>query len=339
MTLRKMRTLIFKYLEGSATDSEKAELLQWLRKKENRIVFHSYKLEWRKGLKNDQFTVGGEESWNRLQGKLWQKSYNRWQESLKTQQFFRYAAIFFFALSIGTAVWHFSGQSSRNIQETTTSVIAENGQISKIELPDGSFVWLNSGSRISYNNFFAEQNREVELSGEAYFDVAKNAELPLVVNCNDLYVRVLGTKFNVAAYSWEESIDVVLEEGTVELVNPVAKTTFSEMESGQRAQFSKENSALQVNDVNTSHFTAWKEGMINIYDQPLKDVVKRLEIRYNQEFVYDKEIEDFRYTFTIENERLEEIIRVMEQITPVKAIQQKDVIELKIDEEKKRKID
>jgi ferric-dicitrate binding protein FerR (iron transport regulator) len=334
-----MRTIIFKYLEGSATDSEKAELLQWLRKKENRIVFHSYKLEWRKGLKNEQFIVGGEECWNRLQEKLGQKSYNRWQESRKTQQFFRYAAIFFFALSIGTAVWHLSGQSSRNIQETTTSVIAENGQISKIELPDGSLVWLNSGSRISYNNFFAEQNREVELSGEAYFDVAKNAELPLVVNCNDLHVRVLGTKFNVAAYSWEEAIEVVLEEGTVELVNPAAQTTFSGMKTGQRAQFSKENSVLEVNDVNTSRFTAWKEGMINIYDQPLKDVVKRLEIRYNQKFVYDQEIENFRYTFTIKNERLEEIIRVMEQITPVKAIQQKDVIELKVDEEKKRKVD
>lgn len=334
-----MRTVTYKYLEGSATDSEKAELLQWLRKKKNRIVFHSYKLDWRKGLKNDQFTVGGEESWNRLQEKLWQKSYNRWQESRKIQQFFRYAAIFFFALSLGSTVWYFSGKSSSGIQETTTSVIAENGQISKVELPDGSLVWLNSGSRISYNNFFAEQNREVELSGEAYFDVEQNAELPMVVNCNNLHIRVLGTKFNVAAYSWEESIDIILEEGVVELVNPVAKTTFSGMKPGQRAQFSKENTALEVNDVNTSRFTAWKEGMINIYDQPLKDVVKRLEIRYNQKFVYDQEIEDFRYTFTIKNERLEEIIRVMEQITPVKAIQQEDVIELKVDEEKKRKVD
>ena len=331
-----MRTVTYKYLEGSATDSEKAELLQWLRKKENRIVFHSYKLDWRKGLKNEQFTVGGEESWNRLQEKLWQKSYNRWQESRKIQQFFRYAAIFFFALSIGTAVWHFSGQSSRNIQETTTSVIAENGQISKIELPDGSLVWLNSGSEIAYNNFFSAQNREITLTGEAYFDVGKNEDLPLVVDCSGLEVKVLGTRFNVNAYEDNSVAEVVLEEGSVELLNPGAEDAFYRMEPREKVKLNLETRKYNASVVNTRRYTSWREGIQNIYDLPMEELIKRLEKRYNQQFALTPEVKELRYTFTIENEPLEDILKLMERITPIKATQKEEVIRIEIDKDKMR---
>src|SRR5690554_6798377 len=105
-----MKETAYKYFENRATDAELKQLLHWLRKKENRIVFNSYRLDWKKSLEPDQFPGGGEESWNRIQAQLWQKSYNRWQESRKIQQFFRYAAIFFFVLSIGTLSWYFIKQ-------------------------------------------------------------------------------------------------------------------------------------------------------------------------------------------------------------------------------------
>ena len=333
-----MQEIVKKYLEGSATESEKTRLLNWLRKKENRIVYSRLKLDWKRSLHENQFFNGGEESWNRLQARLWQKSYNRWQESRKINQFFRYAAIFFFALTVGSIIWFFTSRPTQ-LSETFTSVVADKGQISKVELPDGSTVWLNSGSEITYSNFFATQNRNIQLFGEAFFDVIKNDELPLQVLCNKLHVKVLGTKFNVAAYNWDESVEVVLEDGSVELLHPVSQSTIYKMNPGEKALLSAGSAGLKVSEVNTSRYTAWKEGMIHIYDQSMEELVKRLEMRYNQKFEISAGAKDFKYTFTIKNERLDEIIQLMEKITPVKAVQKDSVILIETDEEKMRKVE
>jgi len=333
-----MQNIVKKYLEGSATESEKTQLLNWLREKENRIVYRSLKLDWKRSLEKDQFSNGGEESWNRLQAKLWQKSYKRWQESRKMNMFFRYAAIFFFALSIGSLIWFFAGKTPQP-NEIFTSVMAEKGQISKVELPDGSMVWLNSGSKITYSNLFASDNRNVELSGEAYFDVVDNTEQPFQVKSNRLHVKVLGTKFNMAVYDWNESVEVVLEKGAVELLQPISQTSVYKMKPGERALLGKGEAGLNVSHVNTSRYTAWKEGMIHIYDQSMEELIKRLEMRYNQKFEISPDAKEFKYTFTIKNERLDEIIDLMEKITPVKATQQDSVILIEADKKKMRKVD
>lgn len=333
-----MQVIVKKYLEGTATDSEQKELLEWLRKKENRLVYSGLKLDWEKSLENDQFFAGGEESWNRIQAKLWQKSFNRWQESWKINRFFRYAAIFFFALTLGLSAWHFT-KSSSQAEEVFSKVVAEKGHISKVELPDGSLVWLNSGSEISYSNFYASRSREVILEGEAYFDVTKNEKLPLTIDCGKLHVRVLGTKFNVSAYPWNKPIEVVLEEGSVELIDPSTLASYYKMRSGERVEFNKDDHELKVGEVNTSRYTSWKEGIINIYDQPLDQLVKQLEMRYNQKFEVDEKVKDFRYTFSIKNEPLEEIIDVMQKITPLKVVQENNIIKLEADEEKIKKVD
>lgn len=333
-----MQEIVKKYLEGTATDSEQKELLGWLRKKENRLVYSGLKLDWEKSLEKDQFFGGGEESWNRLQAKLWQKSFNRWQESGKVNRFFRYAAIFFFALTLGLSAWYFT-TSPEQTDEVFTKVVAENGHISKVELPDGSLVWLNSGSEISYSNYFASANRAVSLAGEAYFDVKRNEKLPLIIDCGKLHVRVLGTKFNVSAYPWNKPIEVVLEEGSVELIDPETLASYYKMKPGERVEFNKNDNELKVGEVNTSRYTSWKEGIINIYDQSLDQVVKRLEMRYNQKFEIDNEAKEFRYTFSIKNEPLEDIINLMQKITPLKVVQENNVIKLEADEEKIKKVD
>ncbi len=323
-----MKEIAFKYFEGRATNVELNQLLDWLRKKENRIVFNSYRLDWKKNLKPNQFPGGGEESWNRLQDELWQKSYKKWQQSRKMQQLFRVAAIFFFVVSIGSLTWYFTHQPQA-VPETFTSVIAENGQISKVELPDGSMVWLNSGSKISYSNFFAAQNREVTLAGEAFFDVSKNEELPLLVDCGDLKVKVTGTRFNVNSYSAEKPIEVVLEEGAVELIAPNADEAIYKVKPGERVRFNRNNKKYITSSVNTFRYTSWKEGIVNIYNLPMDEVVERLEKRYNQQFEFTPEVKELRYTFTIKNETLEDILRLMEHITPVKAVQKNEIIIIK----------
>lgn len=335
-----MRHTIKNYLEGRATKAEQLQLLRWLRNKENRFVFNSFSLEWKKGLDENQIPKENKEAWNRIQTEMLQKGYQQWQHSRKFQSFFKYAAIFFFVVSVVSFVWKWNAsRKGEASNEFFTKVVAENGQISKVILPDGSTVWLNSGSEISYSNLFAENNRNIQLTGEAYFDVSHNEELPMVVSCGALKVKVLGTEFNVAAYTDMNGIEVVLEKGIVELLDSKVPTFQYQLKPGEMANFNKANGELRIREVNTTKFTAWKEGIMNIYDQPLDKVVKKLEARYNQKFKYSNEIRHYRYTFTIKNESMKEIIGLMEKITPIKAIQKKDTIYLKVDRKKIKSVD
>jgi ferric-dicitrate binding protein FerR (iron transport regulator) len=247
------------------------------------------------------------------------------------------AAIFFFVVSLASMAWYFTNQP-QNIPETFTSVMAENGQISKVQLPDGSLVWLNSGSKLSYNNFFSAKNREIVLSGEAYFDVTKNETLPLVVNCNGLQVKVLGTRFNVNTSDQGKTAEVVLEEGTVELINTSTNDNFYRMKPGQRVKIDLQTSEYSAAMVNTARYTSWREGIVNIYDLSIEDLVRRLEKRYNQQFELTPAVKDLRYTFTIENEPLEDVLKLMERITPVKVEQKDETIKIDIDKRKIREV-
>ncbi|VAW29213.1 Putative anti-sigma factor, partial [hydrothermal vent metagenome] len=163
-----MKTIVNKYLEGRATEAEQVKLLKWLRNKENRIVFNSFRLDWKNGLDKATIPEGSRETWSNIQSQMLQESFKGWQNSLRMYQLLRYAAIFFFVIGVGSLVYIFNNLSKQP-PEYYTSVIAEKGHISKVELPDGSLVWLNSGSEISYNNYFFSKNRDIKLTGEAYF--------------------------------------------------------------------------------------------------------------------------------------------------------------------------
>ncbi len=332
-----MKEIAFKYFEGRGTGAELEQLLDWLQKKENRSVFNSYRSDWKKSLEPTGFPVGSEESWNRLQTQLWQRSCYRWQKSRKMEQFFRVAAIFFFVISLGSMAWYFTHQP-QTIPETYTSVIAENGQIAKVELPDGSMVWLNAGSKMTYNNFFSAKNRKVTLTGEAYFDVTKNGTIPLVVDCNGLQVKVLGTRFNINAYDVGVMAEVVLEEGAVELINTNTNASFYQMKPGERVKVNLQNRHYSAGMVNTVRYTSWRGGIVNIYDLSIENLVKRLEKRYNQQFELAPEVKELRYTFTIENEPLEDVLKLMERITPVKICQKDETIRIEIDKKKLREV-
>lgn len=328
-----MKSIITKYLEETATEAEKAALLEWLRKKENRLVFEKHKADWKNGLQPDSFPGDGAEVWNEIQSRLLEKNYTGWQQSRKIGQLLRYAAIFFFLLSIGT-VSYVVMHEAHTSTPLATRVIAENGQISKVVLPDGSLVWLNSGSTLTYGNNFAATDRNLHLEGEAYFQIAQNKKIPLVVGCDGLQVKVTGTAFNVTAYPHKNKISVVLEEGSVELTGDKNKTFAYSLRPGELAEFSKTDKRLSVSKTNPYKYTSWKEGIINIYDQTLEEVVERLKNRYNQEFELTEEVKSFHYTFTIKNEPLQDIIGLMEKITPIKAEQNGEVITFKLDKNK-----
>lgn len=323
-----MKSTIKNYLSGKSSINEQKELLEWIRKEDNLAEFQSIKKEWKNEIIGEDISEEHKQNWKKIQDQLFHQMQSNMQQTQRTLKFFRYAAIFLLLVSVPSLVYFFT-QSKTPSQLVYTTVAADFGQISKVVLPDSSIIWVNSGSTIKYNNQFSNTNRNIELIGEAFFKVSRNVDLPLIVNSSDLNVKVLGTEFSVMAYPEEKEIQVVLEKGKVELTSLSHANFRQEMRPGELATFDKEKRILKLSNVNTSLFTSWKDGIINIYNLPLSELVVKLEKRYNQKFIVDEAIKRLPYTFTIKNENLNTILSLMEKITPVEVVQRGNLIELK----------
>ncbi|MDP3914602.1 MAG: FecR domain-containing protein [Bacteroidota bacterium] len=231
---------------------------------------------------------------------------------LNANSFLKYAAIFILALGLSSLYFYYQNldQISSNFQLFDTAVVAENGQRSKIILPDSTVVWLNSGTKITYNNNFGYNNREIKLIGQAFFQVTKNKEIPLVVHCNELKVKVLGTRFDVNAYSNNETISVALQSGSVELLHSKNEAFQYKLVPGEMAQYDIHSEKVVVNEVNVGRITAWTDGILYFNDIPMKEVLIQLERKYNIDIeVKNPKIYKSVFTATIKNETLEEIFR------------------------------
>ncbi len=331
-----MKSTIREYLSGRSSADEQKKLLYWIRKQENQNEFRLTKDEWKNEIKHEEISGEFRQNWDNIQSSIFGQMQTEMLHTQRTLRFFRYAAIFILVISVPSLLFYFS-KPDTSTPIAYTTVAADYGQISKVVLPDSTVIWVNSGSTVTYNNQFAAGNRDVRLNGEAYFKVAKNKDLPFVVSSEDLRVKVLGTEFCVSGYAEEKDIQVILEKGKVELTSLSHANFRQEMKPGELARFNKEKNEMKISTVNTVLFTSWKDGMINVYNLPLSELVIKLEKRYNQKFIVDDEIKDLPYTFTIKNENLNSILSLMEKITPLDAIQSGNVIELKYNRFKKMK--
>ena len=162
-----------------------------------------------------------------------------------------------------------------------------NGKKFQIELSDGTLVHLNSGSSLRYPvNFLSDGPRQVFLSGEAYFDVAKSESNPFIVNIDELDVKVLGTQFNVSAYGEDEFIDVVLVEGAVGLrKKDQMQADVVKLSPGQKGSYKQVSEGIIVNEVDTSLYISWMQGHLVFRDLTFNNILKKLERHYNIEIV------------------------------------------------------
>lgn len=228
----------------------------------------------------------------------------------------KYAAIFIFAIGLTTLYFHY--KNSNTVSEESglfnTSIIAENGQQSKIILPDSSVVWLNSGTTVTYSSNFAIQNREIQLSGQAFFQVTKNKEIPFIVNCDNLKVKVLGTRFDVNAYLNTGKINVGLESGSIELLHSKNESFHYKIVPGEMAQYDIQTSNIITRKVNIDQVISWKDGILYFKDSPMKEVFMILERKYNIDIVVkNPSVYKSVFTATIKNETvLEEVFKSIE---------------------------
>lgn len=170
-----------------------------------------------------------------------------------------------------------------DLPDVLNQIIIPYGNQSRVVLSDSTVVWLNAGSRLVYPALFKDKTREVLLFGEAYFEVAKNAEKPFIVKTSDLEIKVLGTHFNVSAYEEDKIIQTVLKEGSVE-IRRKGSVFFKHnivIKPNQMATFDKTTSDTKIYDVDADYYTLWTKGIISFDEIDFIRIIKKVERFYN----------------------------------------------------------
>lgn len=235
--------------------------------------------------------------------------------NLKIRQFLPYAAML--VITICFAVFQITNKKNipaeSSFNNKYTSVIVENGQRSKVVLPDSSIVWLNSGTTLSYSDNFSQNKRNVILNGQAFFQVTHDENNPFSVQCNDLIISVMGTKFDVDAYSGTDKISVVLESGKVKLTHQKYKSINYTLESGELADYDIKENTINISHPEIGKITSWKNGLLIFKNDPIQNVFEKLERWYNIEIdVIDAAVYNSIFTGTICNESYEQIFSLIE---------------------------
>ena len=199
----------------------------------------------------------------------------RWLNVLK------YAAVAVVTVGLFSYLSYNIGRQKLLSAFTDIHVEAPLGSTTKMLLPDGTQVWLNAGSKVSYSQGFGVENRDVKLTGEGYFEVTKNNQLPFTVNSNNLDVRVMGTKFNFRDYAADDEAVVDLAEGSVVLDVADSSDRHYQLRPNQRAVFSKNSRQVRIGDCVATNASQWTDGTIVLDGKSMKDIALQLSRSYN----------------------------------------------------------
>lgn len=218
----------------------------------------------------------------------------------------------------------------RPSQPEVFEVIADRGQKSTLTLPDGSRVWINSASSVSYTADYNVKDRNVYLKGEAFFEVASCKDLPFVVHAQNLKVTALGTKFNVRAYSEDQSILTTLVEGKV---SATASDNSQILMPNQEAVYDKVSGQIIKADVqDDAHAVPWMQNGILFQDNSLEEIAVILERMYNVNIVFeDEQVKKYSYTGLIRNNSLSNILDLISGTSPVNYTMTTDTIKFYMD--------
>jgi len=300
-----IHTKIIRLFNGEASPDEKKEIGIWLNQSDdNQKLYADLQEIW--------LTTGVSE--NSDQYNLKKATYNfkqRIKSSSKkfrihrTSEILKYAAIVVLLLSL--PVIYYLGKNGTQLTESYTTITCAFGDKSTITLPDGSLAYLNSGSKITFNNDFQSKYRMVSLEGEAYFSVKKNKEIPFKVQASDIEIEVLGTEFNLKAYPDENTITTTLAKGSIHIASQYQKTI---LKPNQKIVYSRTDNKMRLfNLKDITPETEWKEGRLVFRNESIAELKSKLERWFDVDIVFaDEQVKKRKFTGILERESILEAI-------------------------------
>jgi len=206
----------------------------------------------------------------------------------------------------------YDGKANAGHEVLYNTLSTGKGEIFSLALADGSNIWLNSASSIRYPVTFTGDERKVEITGEVYFEVAHNSAKPFKVFANGVQVEVLGTIFNINAYSEEPGIKTTLLQGKVLVKSETVNPKIAILKPGQQAEV-KAGEINVSNDADVQQAIAWKNGYFQFNREDLKAVMRQLERWYDVDVIYEGEIPKREFWGKIHrNTMATEVLKILE---------------------------
>ena len=251
--------LLQRYIAGDATEAERKQVLEWIEESPEHL--HAYKVQRKLydiTLWHTNTTIENAES----------NKHFSWKKPV--MEILKIAAIFIL-IFIGNHYWWNKPEKT----ETVQSIYVPAGQRAELMLADGTKVWLNSRSRLTFPGSFDGNTRNVKLDGEGYFAVKSDTEHPFIVETNRYNVRVLGTEFNVIAYSNDSVWETSLLKGKVEIL-----ANGTEVKLEPDTKLSLQGNKLVKGNIKEMDYFRWREGLICFHNISLSDIMEKLELYY-----------------------------------------------------------
>lgn len=277
--------LIIDYLSGDLSEKQLLELNDWLAADDShKKHLHQMTEIWLSSTINDAKEGNKEFAYQHFRQRIANKKPLR--SSMKWTQI---AAVLIIALLLtGTGIYigkSFLGNSDKYILQTMETPL---GSRSRLVLHDGTIVWLNAGSKLTYPTLFAEK-RELYLEGEAYFEVSPDKKKPFTVHTSEIDVEVLGTKFSVRDFADDDDIEVILAEGSVNFVNRHDTGSSFVMTPSQQVIYNKTNREVNIHKVPVIQANVWTTGAQFFNELTFHQVSKILEKSFDVMFIFRDE--------------------------------------------------
>ena len=383
----KIDKLILAFLAGTLTLAEKKELERWLSASEyNKQYFKQINVLWKAAaLSSDETGNEVDKAYQRVQLQIYKQKKSKLHSKERSGNFDRrfsaearkWAAVIILSLITGAGLYYLVQlYTPTPAERAKNEIVVPFGSKSRILLPDGSEVWLNAGSKLSYSMDYGKKMREVNLVGEGYFKVAHNPDKPFIVQASKVRIKALGTEFNVKAYPDENVIETILVKGSVVIdksevfenntrkisqsiilkpgqkariyKEPETKTTYVKLpETKERlepdvkvekpAQPAKENK-INLQNSNTKIETSWKDERWIIKGENLDELLILLSRRFNITIsLLSKNLSKYQFSGTIENETPEQVFRIMSLTIPMSYSIDKGSVEISLNKKLEEK--
>ena len=273
--------------------------------------------------------VDVDREWERLFSSIEKKTISKMKTRRLFLQYMKYAAAVVLGIGVSLSTLYLTNQENLSTVGNY-KLVTSKGEKRYLQLPDGTRVWLNSCTTLEYAENYGHSNRSIYLDGEAYFEVAKNKDLPFVVKANGIDVKAIGTAFNVSAYMEDSQLTTTLFNGKV-AVQPTLTKQEVLLEPNQVAVYDKSRNKIEVVPYDKKLFAQWRGGFLSFKMMYLQDITKLLERNYNVVFRYENQgIKKLRFSGSFRNnEDLSEILNVIKTNTGIRYQILKDTIVIK----------
>lgn len=310
------RNILKRYLNDEGDETDRRKITKWFSSSKSMKVLESESFQFWESIPDEPETEDYDEErvLDRLNHLLRLEDANIARAKDKRLRWLRYLVRIAASLFLPLAVVSYLLWSGS--QDTAyASLYSPLGARTSFHLPDGSEGWLNGGSTLYFPAAFAGRYREVRLDGEAYFDVISKAKKPFVVNTDRIKVVALGTAFNVDAYKEDPVSRVTLASGMLELFDAKDQTmqnVLGELDAGFQFTYFKDLNSHLIKDADVNKATAWKEGKLVFRDDPMEEVVSRLNRWYNVDIEIENEkLKKETYRFTFQDKTLDEVLKLI----------------------------